>query len=137
VRSTRVSRAVPGYMGDNCDQVVDHCATSSSASSSQPLCHNGGTCLNTVSGFTCRCARGWAGPRCREPYDECQRQPCSNGGRCETLPAAGSGAGAGSGGGEDRGYKCHCLEGTIGKLCHILGVLTCVPVSVAKWLCRY
>ena len=28
-------------------------------------CQNGGTCLNTGSGFTCNCASNWSGTRCQ------------------------------------------------------------------------
>ncbi|KAI5098483.1 fibulin-7-like [Silurus meridionalis] len=30
-------------------------------------CANGGSCTDEVNGFTCACARGWAGPTCQSP----------------------------------------------------------------------
>lgn len=29
-------------------------------------CHNGGSCLETSTGFECVCAPGWAGPTCTD-----------------------------------------------------------------------
>ena len=35
-----------------------------------------------TSGYECRCQPGWAGQRCEEEVNECDLQPCKNGGEC-------------------------------------------------------
>lgn len=34
-------------------------------------CANGGTCTDEVNGFSCVCAKGWAGPTCQSPTPTC------------------------------------------------------------------
>lgn len=38
-------------------------------------CHNGGSCLETPTGFECVCAPGWAGPTCTdsESFQNCAK----------------------------------------------------------------
>lgn len=30
------------------------------------VCENGGTCINLMGNYTCRCTDGWTGPNCRQ-----------------------------------------------------------------------
>ena len=41
---------------------IDECALPTASNG----CPNGGTCLNTVGSFSCRCSQGFFGPRCQE-----------------------------------------------------------------------
>nr|XP_034974523.1 protein jagged-1b-like isoform X1 [Zootoca vivipara] len=68
------------------------------------LCANGGTCLNTSSGFRCVCPPGWSGELCQHEVTDCLSQPCSHGGTCKDLPD---------------GFKCLCPPQWTGKTCQI------------------
>lgn len=59
----------------------------------------------------CRCASGWGGQFCEEQIDQCQGQPCHNGGTCE------SGSGW---------FRCLCAKGFLGPDCRI-NVNECSP----------
>ena len=85
----------PGYTGTNCQTEINECS---------PLpCLNGATCIvslscpqpcsmecavlysplqDQVNGFECQCAPGWTGNTCSENIDECDPNPCENGGNC-------------------------------------------------------
>ena len=46
-------------------------------------CKNDATCTNTGQGsYTCECAAGFTGTNCEIEVDDCQQQPCFNGGTC-------------------------------------------------------
>lgn len=75
---------------------------------------NGGTCVNAAAPglkSQCRCTTGWDGSFCTEPVDQCQGQPCHNGGVCE------SGSGW---------FRCVCAKGFSGPDCRI-NVNECSP----------
>ncbi|XP_067275729.1 fibulin-7 isoform X1 [Pseudorasbora parva] len=66
----------PGYELQGSD--TRRCEDSLSWSGQQPVCRdideclsspcaNGGTCTDEVNGFSCFCAKGWAGPSCASP----------------------------------------------------------------------
>uniref|UniRef100_A0A4W4GF67 Fibulin 7 n=1 Tax=Electrophorus electricus TaxID=8005 RepID=A0A4W4GF67_ELEEL len=68
-------------------------------------CANAGTCTDEVNGFTCACAKGWAGPTCQSPtptyIDECEVFHNGQAGRlclhaCVNTPG---------------GYRCTCPSG--------------------------
>ncbi|CAB1339809.1 unnamed protein product [Coregonus sp. 'balchen'] len=73
-------------------------------------CVNGATCMNTGQGsFTCTCPPGFTGVNCELKLQECDSNPCRNGGLCTNL---------------DVGYTCSCPQGFEGSHCkHSL--LTC------------
>lgn len=48
------------------------------------------------------CEAGWTGEHCDINKDECQGQPCSNGGECID---------------ETDGFRCQCNEGFTGETC--------------------
>ncbi|NXK03092.1 JAG1 protein, partial [Herpetotheres cachinnans] len=85
-----------GYSGQNCE-IAEH------ACLSDP-CHNGGSCLETSTGFECLCAPGWAGPTCTDNIDDCSPNPCGHGGTCQDLVD---------------GFKCICPPQWTGKTCQL------------------
>uniref|UniRef100_A0A8C9ELG0 Delta-like protein n=1 Tax=Pavo cristatus TaxID=9049 RepID=A0A8C9ELG0_PAVCR len=85
-----------GYSGQNCE-IAEH------ACLSDP-CHNGGSCLETSTGFECVCAPGWAGPTCTDNIDDCSPNPCGHGGTCQDLVD---------------GFKCICPPQWTGKTCQL------------------
>uniref|UniRef100_A0A8C3NXE9 Protein crumbs homolog 2 n=1 Tax=Cyanoderma ruficeps TaxID=181631 RepID=A0A8C3NXE9_9PASS len=106
----------PGYAGQDCEEDVDECVT-------QP-CHNGGLCLersnpahygtqplfpsnfsySQAAGFLCQCQPGFTGETCFTNIDECESQPCQNGGLCQDLANA---------------FLCQCLPGYSGVECAV------------------
>jgi hypothetical protein len=85
---------VSGYSGDICQTNIDECA-------SQP-CKNGGTCTDSVNGFTCICVAGYIGVFCETDINECASNPCKNGGTCQDGI---------------NGYNCLCVPGFFGVIC--------------------
>ncbi|XP_058709377.1 protein crumbs homolog 2 isoform X3 [Poecile atricapillus] len=106
----------PGYTGQDCEEDVDECVT-------QP-CHNAGLCLersnpahygtqplfpsnfsySQAAGFLCQCQPGFTGETCFTNIDECESQPCQNGGLCQDLV---------------NGFLCQCLPGYSGVECAV------------------
>ncbi|XP_014113454.1 PREDICTED: protein crumbs homolog 2 [Pseudopodoces humilis] len=106
----------PGYTGQDCEEDVDECVT-------EP-CHNGGLCLersnpahygtqphfpstfsySQAAGFLCHCQPGFTGETCFTNIDECESQPCQNGGLCQDLV---------------NGFLCQCLPGYSGVECAV------------------
>ncbi|XP_056361423.1 protein crumbs homolog 2 isoform X2 [Oenanthe melanoleuca] len=106
----------PGYTGQDCEEDVDECET-------EP-CHNGGLCLqrsnpahygtqphfpsnfsySQAAGFLCQCQPGFTGETCFTNINECESQPCQNGGLCQDLV---------------NGFLCLCLPGYSGVECAV------------------
>ncbi|XP_039586501.1 protein crumbs homolog 2 isoform X1 [Passer montanus] len=106
----------PGYTGQDCEEDVDECVT-------EP-CHNGGLCLersnpahygtqphfpstfsySQAAGFLCQCQPGFTGDTCFTNIDECESQPCQNGGLCHDLV---------------NGFLCQCPPGYSGVECAV------------------
>ena len=121
-----------GYTGVLCQTDIDDCSVSFSSvvydddgytgtaststaisppyshpphSSPHPPCWNNGTCLQKTPGpgFTCVCAAGFTGSRCRQQVDECASSPClGSGSSCIDLVL---------------GYHCQCADGYTGERC--------------------
>ncbi|KAG8141786.1 hypothetical protein E2320_006463, partial [Naja naja] len=103
-----------GYGGTDCEEDMDECAT-------HP-CLNDGECLErsnqsyygrhadfpqqfsykAAAGFICSCHPGFEGETCSINTDECESEPCKNGGNCMDLV---------------NGYHCDCLPGYSGTEC--------------------
>eukprot|EP00057_Strongylocentrotus_purpuratus_P017149 XP_011671623.1 PREDICTED: fibropellin-1 isoform X6 [Strongylocentrotus purpuratus] len=78
-----------GFSGDTC--TTTDCGSI--------VCQNGGAC---VSSGLCDCATGFTGTLCETNIDECDSNPCTNGGSCSD--------GVNS-------FTCSCADGYTGTLC--------------------
>lgn len=72
-------------------------------------CHNRGTCEvsesyrgDTFIGYICKCPPGFSGVHCQHNINECEREPCKNGGICTDLVA---------------NYSCECPGEYLGHNC--------------------
>uniref|UniRef100_A0A3Q0SC79 Crumbs cell polarity complex component 2a n=1 Tax=Amphilophus citrinellus TaxID=61819 RepID=A0A3Q0SC79_AMPCI len=99
------------YEGSNCEADIDECAN-------QP-CENSGECFERsdashweldwelsfadAAGYICQCQLGFA-ENCSVNIDECESEPCQNGGICED---------------KINGYTCTCPVGFLGELCEV------------------
>lgn len=52
-----------GFQGKNCEENVDNCPGH--------LCQNGGTCIDGVNSYRCRCTSNFNGNFCEIDVDEC------------------------------------------------------------------
>ncbi|XP_012493850.1 PREDICTED: EGF-like repeat and discoidin I-like domain-containing protein 3 [Propithecus coquereli] len=92
-----------GFTDPNCSSVVEvgPCIPNP--------CHNGGTCEiseayrgDTFIGYVCKCPRGFNGIHCQHNINECEADPCKNGGICTDLVA---------------NYSCECPGEFMGRNC--------------------
>lgn len=60
-----------------CNINIDECAGNP--------CHNGGTCQDSINGFTCRCPEGYHDPTCLSEVNECDSNPCIHGACQDSL----------------------------------------------------
>ncbi|KAG9259854.1 protein jagged-1 [Astyanax mexicanus] len=110
------------YEGKNCSHLKDHCRTTSCqvidsctvavASNSTPegvrlissnVCGPHGSCRSQAGGqFTCECQEGFRGTYCHENINDCERNPCRNGGTCIDKVNE---------------YQCICADGWEGSHC--------------------
>lgn len=73
-----------------------------SLSPSVDPCLNGGTCVDSVGSFSCKCRPGFEGDRCETEVDECASHPCRNGASCRDYVNS---------------FVCQCQPGFDGILC--------------------
>ncbi|KAI6205053.1 hypothetical protein M3Y94_00748700 [Aphelenchoides besseyi] len=85
-----------GYTGQNCENIVEHCAPSP--------CKNGGSCLNNQTGYECICMPGFSGNNCEVRLDTSCGLECENGGVCAE---------------NSNGPYCSCPSSYIGQNCEI------------------
>ncbi|XP_026473661.1 protein crumbs-like [Ctenocephalides felis] len=65
-------------------------------------CQNGGTCIDPLDNYNCKCAAGFDGEDCSTDINECEDAKCENNSRCIDLIAE---------------YKCECDPGYSGVFC--------------------
>ncbi|KAF3708394.1 Protein jagged-1b [Channa argus] len=112
------------YEGKNCSHLKDHCRTTTCkvidsctvavASNSTPggeryissnVCGPHGRCRSQAGGqFTCECQEGFRGTYCHENINDCESNPCHNGGTCIDKVSV---------------YQCICGDGWEGVHCEI------------------
>ncbi|KAK2143352.1 hypothetical protein LSH36_852g02016 [Paralvinella palmiformis] len=83
---------LPGWQGPPECKMFYGDTTNECPEGSETRCHHGATCFNR----TCCCAPGFTGERCETVIDECNSNPCQNGGTCDDFLAY---------------YTCSCLPG--------------------------
>ncbi|KAM4663381.1 protein crumbs homolog 2 [Discoglossus pictus] len=106
----------PGYSGDHCEVDDNEC--------SEFPCENDGVCLersiqsfygaqpefphdfcySRAAGYVCRCLPGFTGENCSVNINECESEPCQNGGLCRDM---------------NNGFLCDCALGYTGYVCAI------------------
>jgi len=66
-------------------------------------CQNGATCVDGDDDYICECVPGYVGKNCETDFNECENNPCQNGGVCA----------------EDGldSFNCTCTEGWAGPIC--------------------
>uniref|UniRef100_A0A7N6AB15 Delta-like protein n=1 Tax=Anabas testudineus TaxID=64144 RepID=A0A7N6AB15_ANATE len=113
------------YEGKNCSHLKDHCRTTTCkvidsctvavASNSTPggeryissnVCGPHGRCRSQAGGqFSCECQEGFRGTYCHENINDCESNPCRNGGTCIDKVSV---------------YQCICGDGWEGVHCEII-----------------
>nr|XP_021521069.1 EGF-like repeat and discoidin I-like domain-containing protein 3 [Aotus nancymaae] len=114
-----------GFTDPNCSSVVEVASEEEKPTSAGPCipnpCHNGGTCEiseayrgDTFIGYVCKCPRGFNGIHCQHNINECEVEPCKNGGICTDLVA---------------NYSCECPGEFMGRNCQYRTALASIFVS--------
>jgi len=114
-------QCTPGYRGENCDEDVNECDMNTHN------CDLNADCSNSVGSFTCSCKDGYTGDgttgNCAD-IDECQSNPCKNGGTCHD---------------QVNGFRCSCQAGYWGTTycqtkCYALNICWCPEPGVCAWV---
>lgn len=63
---------------------------------------NGGTCHDSIAGYTCDCLAGYTGPSCETNINDCASNPCQRGVCIDG----------------DNEFRCQCHAGYTGSLCN-------------------
>uniref|UniRef100_A0A671TWW3 Delta-like protein n=1 Tax=Sparus aurata TaxID=8175 RepID=A0A671TWW3_SPAAU len=101
------------YEGKNCSHLKDHCRTTTCKGItpggeryiSSNVCGPHGQCRSQAGGqFSCECQEGFRGTYCHENINDCESNPCSNGGTCIDKVSV---------------YQCICRDGWEGDHCEI------------------
>jgi len=66
------------------------------------VCENGGTCIDGLDTYSCRCPAGFTGASCETEIDECASQPCMNNATCHDYVDS---------------FVCECVRGFSGRYC--------------------
>ena len=103
----------PGYLGNLCSENIDECSIAEQKNSSESLCENGGSCVDTEGSFNCSCPGGFYGRLCEKKHGVCSTTPCWNGATCTE--------------GEDNAYTCECASGFTGPNCEETDVCASSP----------
>ncbi|KAM8904804.1 delta-like protein C [Spinachia spinachia] len=114
-----------GWGGLYCDQDLNYCTN-------HKPCQNDASCTNTGQGsYTCTCRPGFTSKNCEIETNECDSNPCKNGGSCKDL---------------ENDYSCDCPQGFYGKNCEISAMTcadgpcfnggTCMESVVGGYSCR-
>ncbi|XP_064617081.1 protein crumbs-like isoform X2 [Liolophura sinensis] len=97
------------YTGQNCELTTNYCLAAPVLD--PPACWNNATCKAGSRNYTCICAPGFEGQRCKTNIDECQlvrdrenKEPCANNGTCFD--------------GINK-YTCECIPGITGHNCTV------------------
>ena len=67
-------------------------------------CQHGGSCVDSVASYLCKCTHSWTGVDCDIIVDRCKSNPCQNGANCTAMID---------------GYSCGCLTGWSGHRCSV------------------
>ena len=86
-----------GYTGTSCEIDLALCLNSILCLEESSL-----TCIEHGNHVTCRCKDGYGGSNCGVDVDDCETNPCQNGGKCVDKLNK---------------FECLCGKGTRGRLC--------------------